>query len=130
MPKDDNAALASRSDWFREPLSALLWWCVPILLGVAAEVLISSARVVAAVWAGAFVWMGVGCLSNASRCHRLHCYLSGPVFLVGAVVVNLLGFGAIDLGRHALENAVSVTLTLALLSFVPEWILGRYRTRR
>ena len=86
---------------------------------MSADLLTSSLIVVAMVWVAAFVWMGIGCLIKARRCHRLHCYISGPVLLFGAVVVDLIGFGAIDLGPHALNNVVSGTLVLALLSFVP-----------
>ncbi|MGH8089890.1 MAG: hypothetical protein ACREO6_00365 [Rudaea sp.] len=75
----------------------------------------------------AFIWMGVGCLLNARRCHRLHCYFSGPILLLGAIVAGLLGFGVIAPGPHAFNNAVSITLLLALLSFVPEALWSKYK---
>ena len=67
-----------------------------------------------------FVWMGTGCILNARRCHRLHCYISGPTFLLGAVALGLLAAGLLGFGPHALDNIVVVTLVIALLSFVPE----------
>ena len=103
--------------------------CVPIALGASTGLLISSPRIVAAVWAVAFAWMGIGCLLNARRCHRLHCYISAPILLLGAVAVGLLGLGAINLGPHGLNNMISITLVLALFSFVPEVFWGRYRRR-
>jgi hypothetical protein len=30
-----------------------------------------------------------GCLVNASRCGRLHCYITGPIFLLAAIYVGL-----------------------------------------
>lgn len=126
---DGNPAGTPQNDWARKPIAALIWWCVPIALGGAASLLISSSRIVAAVWAVVFAWMGIGCLLNARRCHRLHCYISGPVLLLGAVVVGLLGAGAITLGFHAIDNTISITLVIALFSFVPEVIWGRYARR-
>jgi hypothetical protein len=70
--------------------------------------------------------MGIGCGLNARRCHRLHCYLSAPILLLGAIAAGLIGFDVVMLGPHALNNAISLTLVLALLSFVPEMIWGKY----
>jgi hypothetical protein len=89
--------------------------------------MISSPRAIAGVWAAVLGWMGVGCLLNARRCHRLHCYFSAPILLLGGLAVSLIGFDAVTLGPHALNNAISFTLVLALLSFVPEMIWGKYR---
>ena len=71
-------------------------------------------------WAILFVWMGTGCILNARRCHRLHCYISGPAFLLGAAVLGLLAVGLVVLEAHALNNIVGITLLAALLSFIPE----------
>jgi hypothetical protein len=123
-----NAANASKQkDWARRPSAALFWWCVPIALAVAISAAVASLHVAAAVWTAALVWMGVGCLLNARRCHRLHCYFSAPVLLLGALAVALVGFGAVSLGPHGFNNAISVTLLLALLSFIPEMFWGKYR---
>jgi hypothetical protein len=129
MLSNGQAVRAPQRDWSRQPASVLAWWGIPIALGASADFLTSSARVVALLWAAVFVWMGIGCLLNARRCHRLHCYFSGPVLLLGAVVVGLLGFGAVTLGPHGLSNAINGTVVLALLSFVPEWVWGKYASR-
>ncbi|MEO7208038.1 MAG: hypothetical protein ABI145_14950 [Steroidobacteraceae bacterium] len=117
-------------DWARKPIATLFLWCVPIALGASTSLLIPSSRIVAAVWVVAFAWMGIGCLLNARRCRRLHCFISGPVLLLGAVVVGLLAAGAINLGLHAINNTISITLMLALFSFVPEAIWGKYGHRQ
>jgi hypothetical protein len=126
---DGKTAGTPQKDWTRKPIAALTLWCVPIALGASISLVISSPRIVAAVWAVAFAWMGIGCLLNARRCHRLHCYISGPILLLGAAAMGLLGLDAITLGPHGLNNTISITLVLALLSFVPEAIWGRYRRR-
>jgi hypothetical protein len=129
MLSHDQAACTPQRDWSRRPTTALAWWGLPIALGASAGLLTSSSRIVAVVWVAVFVWMGVGCLLNALRCHRLHCYFMSPVLLLGAVVVGLLGFGEVALGSHGLSNAINGTVVLALLSFLPEWIWGKYASR-
>jgi hypothetical protein len=129
MLNNDQAACTPQRDLSRRPATAIAWWGIPLALGVSADFLTSSSRVVAVVWVAVFVWMGVGCLLNALRCHRLHCYFMGPVLLLGAVLVGLVGFGEVTLGPHGLSNAINGTVVLALLSFVPEWIWGKYASR-
>src|SRR5438046_815791 len=45
------------------------------------------------IWPLAFAWMGTACLWNAARCRRVHCYFTGPLFLVAAALSALHGFG-------------------------------------
>ena len=37
-------------------------------------------------WPVAFTWMGIACVFNATRCGRMHCYFTGPFFLLLAAV--------------------------------------------
>jgi hypothetical protein len=122
----DRSLVGSHNDWARQPLAALVWWCVPIAIGVSSSLLGLPLRAAAWVWAASLAWMAAGCLLNARRCHRLHCYISGPVLLLGAGAAVSLASGFIDLGPHALNNVVSVTFVLALLSFAPEFLWKRY----
>jgi len=62
--------------------------------------------------------MGVGCLVNVSRCGRLHCYITGPVFLLAGEFSLLPMDGGIFL------LAVLGITTLACLAELP---VGRYR---
>jgi len=109
----------SPTDWVRRPGMGFVWWCLPSV-GFAANYFSSSPRGTALVWVVSFIWMGTGCILNARRCHRLHCYISGPAFLLGATALALFTAGIAVLGPHSLDNIVSVTLCIALLSFVPE----------
>lgn len=113
-------------DWVRRPASAILWWCLPLGAATVVNVVALSPSLVAAAWSVAFSWMGTGCILNARRCSRLHCYISGPVFFAGAVLAGLIGLGLLNLGPHALTSTISGTLLLALLSFVPEAMWGKY----
>lgn len=114
------------NDWVRRPGIGIVWWGIPLGVGVAASYFVSSPRATALVWTFAFVWMGTGCILNARRCHRLHCYVSGPAFFLGAVALCLYAAGIVLLGPHSLNNIVSITLAVALLSFVPEMIWRKY----
>jgi hypothetical protein len=89
-------------------------------LGFATDFLALPVRGTAIIWVILFVWMGTGCILNARRCHRLHCYISGPTFLLGAVVLGLLAAGLLGFGPYALNNIVGGTVVVALLSFIPE----------
>ena len=114
-----------RRDWARQPL-IILWWVLPIAIIVAAGLLHLSFRASAGICALAFVWMATGRLLNARRCHRVHCCISGPVLLLGGIFAGLVALGAVGLTQQVFNNAVSATLVLALLSFVPEMVWKRY----
>ncbi len=125
--------VAKQRDLSQRPMSFMLGWGVPILIFFSmnfARGIIPGAAIIV-ILAAAFAWMGVGCLINARRCGRRHCYLSGPVFFAGAIGVLLQGFQAIDLGPDGLLIVIWGAWLLAGLTFVPEWIWGRYvRTSR
>ena len=114
------------NDWVRQPGMGFVWWCLPLGVGVAAYFLALSARSIAIVWVLMFVWMGTGCILNARRCHRLHCYISGPAFFLGAVALALVATAVAPLSEHSLNNIVGITLAAALLSFVAEMIWRKY----
>ena len=124
MTAPDVAANQSK-DWSRQPGGIVSWWVLPTVVGVSTGFLGLSLAATAFVWAGAFAWMGTGCLLNARRCHRLHCFISGPVLWLGAVATALLGFGVMP-GTHALNYVIWSTVLLASLSFAPERFWGRY----
>ncbi|KAB2911533.1 MAG: hypothetical protein F9K40_00620 [Kofleriaceae bacterium] len=74
--------------------AALLIWCVPaalVLLGV------FWAQARPALWIPSLVVMGTACLFNARRCGRLHCHITGPLFLVAALVTLLDALAVISI---------------------------------
>lgn len=101
-------------------VSAWLLWCLPVVLLIAGGAWRQGG---AWLWALAFAVMGAGCLANAMRCGRVHCYVTGPLFVLAAVWSLLAALGVTSL--HA--NAVSlVVLCLVLLAFLAEIPFGRY----
>lgn len=124
-----SATSAMRKDWTRQPLSICLWWGLPVAIDASVGLLHPSFRLGAGVCAVAFAWMAIGCLLNAKRCRRVHCFISGPVLLLGAILAALVTMGVAGLSPRAFSNTVSATLVLALLSFVPELAWQRYALR-
>ena len=84
----------------------------------------------ALIWALSLAVMGSACLTNAFRCGRLHCFLTGPFFLLMAIVSLLYGFGTIPSFREGWNVIGLVTLVGAVgFWWIPEFFVGKYRTR-
>src|SRR5215831_1774064 len=63
-----------------------------------------------------------------SRCGRIHCYFTGPFFILAAVTSLTYGFGLLPFGPAGWKWIGNITITGAIvLSAIPELILGRYR---
>ena len=116
-------------DFLSRPVSALVWWGLPLVVGGLAGVLPVMASAKTAAWAGAFAWMGLGCTLNARRCGRRHCYISAPVLFLGAAAAAGVAFGIAPGGQRAAPWVIDVTLGLALLTFLVEPVWGKYRPR-
>lgn len=114
-----------KDDWARGA-RLLLIWCLPIAILVVSAWI--GGRYLVVVWPTLLTWMGAACLLNARRCHRLHCYLTGPYFLLLALTALLYGLGVVPLGSRG-WSILSVALIVGgpFLVYVPERILGRYR---
>lgn len=124
----DPPAARRDHDLSRRPVSFMAGWGIPILAIVSMNFLrgVLPFKVIILILAGAFAWMGIGCLVNARRCKRRHCYLAGPVLLAGAAGILLVGFEIVDLGRDGLVYVTWGTFLLVGLTFIPEAIWGRY----
>lgn len=81
-----------------------------------------------AVWTAALTIMGAACVANTRRCGRVHCYITGPFFLLMAVVTLLYGLGILPLGKNS-WNAISLIVLVGAIIFtcLPEILFGRYR---
>jgi len=114
------------SSWWRV---FLLYWLPAIAIVVAGVPAISSGwRTV--VWTVALGTMGVACIVNALGCGRVHCYLTGPFFLLMALIALSYGLGMLHLGGSGwnLLGLIALIGTIALW-YLPEMFLGKYRQR-
>lgn len=105
--------------------SSLLIWIAPtVILGITASI---GGLYAAIAWPPLLVFMGAACLVNAKLCGRLHCFITGPYFLVLAVVSLLYAIGILPLGAHGWSALLSALLIGAcVLTCVPEWLFGKY----
>lgn len=116
-------------DWVAGPRSYMVAWGIPTFALVVGIFL--PPRPGAVIWAVALTWMGLACIANALRCGRLHCFLTGPFFLLMAGASLLHGFEILWLGDY---GCLWLALTLVavgggLLWYVPERIWGKYSDR-
>jgi len=74
--------------------------------------------------------MGAARIANAMRCRRVHCYVTGPFFLLAALGTLLYGLGMIPLGANG-WNVIGMTILIGaiVLGCLPELLFGKYRAR-
>ena len=63
---------------------------------------------------------------NAARCGRVHCYITGPLYLLAAVATLLAGMEFVPLRSSWIGGAV---IGGTILAYVPEWVRGKYLAR-
>jgi hypothetical protein len=118
----------ARADW-ASGLRGCLIWGGPIAILLATPSV--GERYLVIVWPALLTFMGVACWLNARRCGRVHCYVTGPFFLLLAGIALPYGMGVLPLGAHGWSTLSAVLMigTVTLI-WVPEWLLGRYRSSR
>lgn len=98
-----------RADLVRSRLSWLLWVTPTLLFGLG--MCWSSARVW--LWVPALATAGAACAANAARCRRLHCFITGPVFLLGALSTVLDAARIVVVDAHWVAGAMVVGTIIA-----------------
>lgn len=74
------------------------------------------------------VVLGSACTTNALRCGRLHCFLTGPFYLGMAAISLAYGLGWLPaVGWGWLAIGLAVLVGGNLLAYLPERAWGRYR---
>jgi hypothetical protein len=125
--QSDATTFRSR-DILASPWRTLLVFCLPAFAVVVAGALNISIAWRTAVWVVALLVMGSACLVNAFQCGRVHCYLTGPFFLLMGVVTLLYGLGVISLAGNGWNLLGLIILVGAIaLSCLPEMLFGKYR---
>jgi hypothetical protein len=113
------AGSGARNDLACTGWSVTCWW----LCGAAIVVGFGTPRWRPLLWIAGMGVAGTLCLINAARCHRTHCYITGPVFLAGALLtaLNVAGITAIPWQWLGLGVVIGVVCGILVESF-----LGRY----
>ena len=107
------------------------WQRLTVIWGLPATVMVASAGLVSwlrgVVWILMLLFMGGACFANARRCHRTHCYFTGPFLVLMAALVALYTLGLMPLGSNGWGALASITIAgTAILCCVTERIRGRY----
>ncbi len=121
---------AAKRDFVNDRLKNFLLWKAPALVMLATSLLEVGMTARGLVWAACLTTLGGGCVANALRCGRVHCYITGPFFLLMAFASLLHGFRVVSLGPLGwLWIGVVTILGAVTLTYVSEWIWGRYVER-
>ena len=104
----------------------LYWLPALAIVGAGAQAISTGWRT--AVWTVGLATMGVACIVNALRCGRVHCYLTGPFFLLMALAALSYGLGILRLRGNGWNLLGLITLVGAIaLWCLPEMFFGKYR---
>ncbi len=104
---------------------SLIVWKLP--LAVFAVGFFTSPSLRAVLWSVSLGVAGAGCLVNAARCGRVHCYFTGPLFLIGAGVSLAHGVGLVSLSATGwMGIGLAVILGGCALTLLPERVWGKY----
>jgi hypothetical protein len=108
-------------------LSLVVFWLPAIAIVVAGTSGLRSGWLTM-VWTASLTIMGTACIANALRCGRVHCYLTGPFFLLMALITLLYGLGVVPLGGNG-WNRIGLTILIGAIALccLPELAWGKYR---
>ncbi len=108
-----------------------LLWVLPVATILVTGHFADSRWIITIGWTLSLLVMGAACLVNARGCGRIHCYFTGPFFLLMALVSLMHGLQLLSLGRNGWNTIGNVLLVGGvLLCVVPELFWGRYRGRK
>lgn len=110
------------NDLVKRKIAWFLWGVPKGMLVVG--ILWSQARVW--LWVPALLVAGTACVVNAARCGRLHCYFTGPLYLLAALATVLSSLRVIPLHWGWILAAV---VTGMVVAYALEGIRGSYVRR-
>lgn len=119
----DKCGSCAPNDLVGTPIAWLVW-CLPALL-LAVGLLWSQGRFW--LWTPALVVAGAACVVNATRCGRLHCYFTGPLYLLGAAYLVGAKLGTVPLRPFWFLGLIVSASAVAQLAELP---LGKYAKTR
>ncbi len=115
---------AASSDWLRDRRVSWLWPAAFALAGVGWLFVPGAAGALLA--AAGFAVAGGLCVANAVHCRRMHCAVTGPLYLVAALSFVTRAAGSDIPGGWIVAGAGVGTA----LAFIPEWLGTLYFAAR
>jgi len=114
-----NRSNCANQDLVGSKLVWLVWWFPTALIVLGAFLPVARA----AIWIPCFALMGLACLVNARRCGRLHCHITGPLFLLAGVATALDAFAIASIDWKLVLGVVALG---TVLGYGLEWARGKY----
>jgi hypothetical protein len=115
------------ADVLRRPARLVLFYVLPLVAMLSTRWLGLGLAGTSLVWVAGLTIMGLACVSNARRCGRVHCYFTGPWFLIAALAFVLYGFELVQPSWLNFTRLANITLFGGVaLWILPELILGKY----
>src|SRR5205823_6488847 len=99
---------------FTESNVAWLLWGVPAAVLILGSLVSPLPRML--LWTPAFAVAGVACVVNGAHCGRVHCYVTGPLYLLAAIATLLDGMEFVPLRSSWIGGAV---VGGTILAYVP-----------
>src|SRR5262244_1799355 len=125
----DANSCGPKRDLLCSGMRGFLFWCLPWFAFALGWAVSPIWRTV--LWTASLGVMGTLCLLNASRCGRIHCYFTGPFFILGAIASLGYGIGLLPFGPSGWKWIGNITIIGAIVfSAIPEFVFGRYRRTR
>ncbi|AGN82239.1 TPA: hypothetical protein VDV13_003519 [Pseudomonas aeruginosa] len=122
---NDTASDLGSRDSLRKTWQVISLWGLPAVVATIALVLADRRPALFLAASAALLVMGGACLVNAARCRRLHCYITGPYFLMLALGA-LLAYGFAPNGEYHSRLWLLLALGVTpLLIWLPERLAGR-----
>jgi hypothetical protein len=123
-----NSTESSRASDFLQNLGATAaLFGLPVVAIVASGFLAPGSPWRSIVWAAALATMGFACTLNALRCGRVHCYITGPLYLLGALVALLSALAIVHLNQTGWNVFAGGLILFTCLAYCFESVFGRYR---
>lgn len=117
--------VGKKKDFTTDRVTAALLWGAPhiiFFIGIFTNPMLRTI-----LWSSALSIAGTACLINAFRCGRVHCYFTGPFYLLMAVLSLLYGLGILPFGQFGwVWIGSTVVIVGPILTRIPERIYGKY----
>ena len=114
-----------KKDLVEDRMTTVLLWGIPhivFLIGI-----FTTPMVRTILWTSALSVAGTACIINAFRCGRIHCYFTGPFYLLMALLSFLYGIDILQFGYFGwVWIGGAVVIIGPTLTRVPERIYGKY----
>lgn len=121
--------IGKHKDFTLGRVTATLFWGIPhiaFFIGI-----FTSPMLRTILWSSALFVAGTACLTNAYSCGRIHCYFTGPFYLLMAVLSLCYGTGVAQLGQFGWVWIGGIVCIVGpILTRVPERIYGKYVSDR